>query len=108
MAHHITSFFEKRFKRDTTLTIDRSSSSYSFFINEYRNGLERDPEGNIIVIKQEREKLVKIKNYLGRLISMNSDMYGYFVNEYRQNSPVHDAEGNIILYDEIIENGRRL
>ncbi|MBO7080354.1 MAG: hypothetical protein J6W64_11280 [Bacilli bacterium] len=107
MAHHITSFFARTLSSETTFVVSRSNPAYTFYTNEYRNGLDRDPEGNLIVQK-DREKLVKLKCYLDRIISKNSDAYSYFVNEYRQNSPLQDQFGNILLYDEIIESSKKL
>lgn len=106
MSHHITSFFGKRFKRDTTLTVDKASSSYSYFVTDYAKELDRHPNGNLI-IRNEREQLTKLRERLSILIHRNSEMYSYFVNEYRENSPVHDADGNIILFDEITESVRK-
>lgn len=107
MARHITSFFAKAFRKDTTFVISRSNPAYEFYRDEYRNEQTRDPEGNLIV-RSEREKLVRLRNYFDRLIDMNSDAYSYFVNEYRQNSPLQDQFGNILLYDDIIEEPKKL
>ena len=100
MANHITSFFKKRFNEDTTLTVSRTSPAYRFFISEYKNGLQKDLKGDLI-IRKEKERLIELKKYISQIISMNSAAYGYFLSEYRQNSPARDLNGNIILNDEI-------
>ncbi len=108
MSHHITSFFAKRFKRESTLTVDKASSSYSYFVTDYAREVDKHPNGNLIIRdNNEKEKLIRLKERLSLLIHRNSEIYTYFVNEYRQNSPVHDADGNIILFDEITENIRK-
>ena len=106
MTKHITSFFRQKFEEDTTLTITRTSPSYSFFISEFKNGLSRDPNGNLL-IRKEKERLIKLRKYVSQIISMGSDAYSYYLNEYRQNSPVQDMNGNIILNEEIVEQEQK-
>lgn len=106
MSHHFTSFFFERFKRDNTLSVSKADSSYTYFVTDYAKETVKGPNGNLL-IRQEKERLTKLRNHISLLIHRNSDTYSYFVNEYRQNAPVQDPYGNIILYDEIAESVRK-
>ena len=107
MAHHMTSFFERLFAENTTLTITKSNPSYKFFVSEYKNGLQRDQNGDLL-INNEKERLMKLKRHICQIITRGTDAYSYYINEYRENSPVQDEQGNIILYDEIVEKQRKM
>jgi hypothetical protein len=106
MSHHISSFFLERFKRDNTLSIRKADSSYTYFVTDYKKEIDKEPNGNLL-IRQEKERLTKLREHICILIHRNSESYSYFVNEYRENAPVQDPYGNIILYDEIAESVRR-
>lgn len=99
----MTSIFKKHLSKEEILRVDKSSDAYSFFLTEYPKELTRDLDGDLI-IRREKENLIELKKYISRLAVVGSDAYSYFINEYRQNSPVFDAFGNIIVNDEIISN----
>ena len=119
MKHHITSFFGKRFERATTYKVERASSYYNYFISEYRGGIDKDLNGNVLIseeekrssrlaeIQEEKARLKRVKHHIGTVISRRAEAYSYYVNEYRQNSPVQDPYGNIILFDEIEQAVRK-
>ncbi len=102
----ITTFFEDKFREDTTLTITRTNPSYRFFISEYKHGIERDPNGNLM-IRNERERLEKLKEHISQIILLGTDAYGYFINEYRENAPAQDSNGNILLTEEMVSGIKR-
>lgn len=101
MKIHLTSLFQRLFRTDETISIKRTDPVYGFFLTECPYETTKDPSGNLI-IRKEKEELIRLKEHIGRVISVGNNSYSYFVNEYRQNSPVRDSYGNIILNDEIV------
>lgn len=101
MKIHLTSLFQRLFRTDETISIKRTDPVYGFFLNECPYETTKDPRGNLI-IRKEKEELIRLKEHIGRVISVGNNSYSYFINEYRQNSPVRDSYGNIILNDEIV------
>ena len=101
MKCHITSMFSRLIKKDESLRICKSHRAYEYFIKEYHNEIVFDGKGNII-LRNERERLEKAKERLCRYIQYGSEAYQYYLNEYRQNSPLRDSDGNIILSDDIV------
>ena len=97
MRIHMKSIFARRFK-DETFIVDKASNVYAFFKTECPNEITKDQLGNLIV---RRERLQEIRRNISRIIDFGSDSYSYFKCEYRQNSPVQDSFGNIIINDEI-------
>lgn len=104
MKCHLTSLFRRVLRKDETFRISKANKAYSFFVNECHNDITTDPNGDLIVRAEEKASEL-VSSFLDRVINVGSDSYGYFINEYRQNSPVRDCFGNIILNDEIVKRG---
>ncbi len=100
MKCHITSMFSRLFKKDESLRICKSHRAYEYFKKEYAHEIFFDGKGNIIM-RNERERLEKTKERICRYIKYGTEAYQYYLNEYRENSPLRDASGNIILSDDI-------
>ena len=100
MKCHLTSLFQRVLRKDETYRVSRSNRAFAFFKNECQNDITIDSNGDLIV-RAEREPVAS-RAFLDRIIDISSDSYTYFLNEYRQNSPVRDCFGNIILNDEIV------
>ncbi len=107
--YHLTSMFFKAFKKSNTLSVRKSNPAYSFLEREYQNEFAKDGNDNLLVrmeieeIRRKRNKLIQFKRNMRR-ISIGSSAYDFFVNEYRQNTPMRDAFGNIVLSDdEVLE-----
>jgi len=106
MKIHLTSLFRRLLRKDESFSISRSSRAYSFFKNEYPNQFPTDQHGNLI-IGNESETIRTINDHFTRVVGVGSNVYGYFLNEYRQNSPVRDIYGNIILSDDLARTMHR-
>ena len=59
----------------------------------------RTKEGDLIV-RYEREE--KTPQSSSKIIRRSDDLYSFFLNEYRQNSPVRDQFGNIIISEDLM------
>ncbi len=100
MKCHMTSLFNRLFKKDETIVVCRSSKAYSFLKNECKNNVTPTDEGDLIV-RCERDDQRIIERIFDGIVGFDNPAYSYFINEYRQNSPVRDMFGNIILSDDI-------
>ena len=87
------------------MSIRKSDPAYNYLDREYHNEFAKDGNDNLLLrieiaeISRKREALIELKRSI-RKVSKGTNAYGFFVNEYRQNQPMRDAYGNIILNDE--------
>ena len=105
--NHLTSLFLRTFRKTNTLSVRKSNPAYAFLEREYRNEFAKDGNDNLLVrteiveIRKKKEELMELKRSIRR-ITIGSSAYDYFINEYRQNTPMRDAYGNIILSDDTV------
>ena len=60
-----------------------------------------------LMIKRKKEELMELKRTIRR-VSVGTSAYQFFINEYRQNTPMRDVYGNIILSDDLEIPTRRI
>ena len=97
--------FFNLFKRNIegkTLRVDRSNQSYSYFRNECKGHYTMSRDGILVSIDDERERLVRERVILDRLIKRSDDAYLFFKDEYRQNGMMEDHFGNVLLSDDAV------
>ena len=99
MKCHMTSLFRRILNPDESLVISRTNRSFGFFLKECPNDVTRTKEGDLIV-RYEREE--KTPQSSSKIIRRSDDLYSFFLNEYRQNSPVRDQFGNIIISEDLM------
>ena len=113
--YHLTSMFFKAFKKPNTLSVRKADPAYSYFEREYQSEFAKDGNDNLLIraeienIRRVREGLLRLRRTIRR-VTIGSTAYDFFVNEYRQNMPMRDAFGNIVLSDdevrETVSRGR--
>ena len=105
MKCHMTSLFRRMLNPDESLVISRTNRSFGFFLRECHNDVTRTKEGDLIVRYEREEKTPKstrTPQSSSKIIRMSDDLYSFFLNEYRQNSPVRDQFGNIIISEDLM------
>ena len=111
--NHLTSLFLKTFRKTNTLSIRKSDPAYEFLEREYKNEFAKDGNDNLLVrteileIRRKKEELMELKRTIRR-VSVGTSAYQFFINEYRQNTPMRDTYGNIILSDDLEIPTRRI
>lgn len=110
---HFRDFFARAFKGKKSFCVQKSNPAYSYIARECPNSFSKDESGNFIIsadreeLANVREAIVRIKS-VTRRVEVGSNEYEYFLNEYRQNSPMRDLYGNIVLNDEMVTFGRKM
>ena len=77
--------------------------------SECKNEFSKDANDNILLrmdierIEKQKDELFTLKHSI-RKIGKSTGAYDFFIQEYRQNMPMRDCYGNIILSDDMISS----